>query len=59
MNREKYTADNKFTLIFTLLTAVCFFFSLFFGKDEPEEDKEELENKYNDEKIRAGAHNVL
>jgi hypothetical protein len=57
MNREKYTADNKFTLIFTLLTAVCYVFSLLFGKDDLEEDKEDLEIKYNEEKIREG--NVL
>lgn len=55
MNKEKYTADNKFTLIFTLLTAVCYIFSLLFGKDDYDEEKDDLEDKYNQEKIREGS----
>ena len=55
-NRKNYKEDNKFTLIFTILTAVSFLFTLLCAQQEPEQDKEDLEIKYEEEKVRS---NVL
>jgi hypothetical protein len=53
-NKDKYSTGDKFTLIYMILTAISFIFSIFCGKKPThEEDKEDLVANYHEEKIKA------